>query len=639
MSDVQQQVSQENISKDKPISPTQQKRSDSPMSTGGLQHGKQQSPIQSHQGQQQQGLQGQQQGQQIEKPDRSVSPKNVHQESLSQGGKSLNDISPLIKGYKTCMITTRRRDGSLNSRMFRTQKRKNMNELWFVCNHDSTLEDLEHDNNVSVSYYINDSNQWVALNGTARAVKDKSHIQQAYNSEWRSLFDDLKDGTHDLSVNDPRYVLLFIDIDNYTYSKRQEASRPGRVMSSMVEKMKHPIESMKVMVQIAETTGAEQSNTRLPLVGAHSVIVGMAWKRATTSELWLGDYKWALSLRLKMVKEMKSRSDQVHLFPPATIITSLRVKGQADEEDNIFANHNQLESLNLDLLTSFTGDIMVFRTLKSRNIRVKSLDITIDMDETQQIGVHYDRILANSIQSLKIEAKGGCGEPLDEFKHVMRSVDRTMNLKSLSIKSDYLSERWYKEQYATKNNLESLPNIKLFHHMPYFGGGEIMVPLYDYLFDSVCSIPEIGVRCDPLLIKSITRKVIKSLTLEVENYRRGRRTIKRKPCSESFNRVEHLSITESRQESAEYSNIIYILRNNQKTKSIIYNYDEPTIEAKDQQHMTDLIDALNSNTTLSHFSITPSCYNLHPLYFQPLIHAINAHPTLYNKVPWIEFEK
>eukprot|EP01133_Synstelium_polycarpum_P001413 gene1413-1636_t len=237
MSDVQQQqqVSQENIAKDKSISPTQQKRSQSPVSSG-LQQGTQQSPIQSHQGL---GQQGQQQGQQIEKPDRSVSPKNVHDESLSQGGKSLNDISPLIKGFKNCMITTRRSDGSLNSRMFTTQKRKNMNELWFVCNHDSTLEDLQYDNNVSVSYYMNDTNQWVSLNGTARVSKDKSQIQQAYNNEWRSLFEDLKDGTHDLSVNDPRWVLLFIDIDNYSYSKRHEASRPGRVMSSMVEKIKH----------------------------------------------------------------------------------------------------------------------------------------------------------------------------------------------------------------------------------------------------------------------------------------------------------------------------------------------------------------------------------------------------------------
>eukprot|EP01133_Synstelium_polycarpum_P014870 gene14870-17583_t len=179
------------------------------------------------------------------------SPKGVHEECFPSGSgqesrQKTEDIFGLIKGFKNAMITTRRKDGSFNSRMVRVQKRKQMPDLYFVCNHDSTLEDIEcGDNNVSISYNNEMTSKWVAINGTARISKDRDLINKLYTKEWQGLFDNLNDGKHDCSQNDPRFTLLLIDINNFTYSKPEETARPAKVMSSFMDKVKKPFESLR----------------------------------------------------------------------------------------------------------------------------------------------------------------------------------------------------------------------------------------------------------------------------------------------------------------------------------------------------------------------------------------------------------
>eukprot|EP01133_Synstelium_polycarpum_P009170 gene9170-10761_t len=253
MSDQQQQqlsqenIAQENVAQDKPVSPSllkksspvSQQRSESPSraaaETSKSQH--QESQQQQHQ---------KSPGQQRSKDVAPISPKNVHEETIpsshQEACRKLDDYYTLIKGYKTCMITTKRQDGSLNARMIRCQKRKQISDLWFVCNHDSTLEDIEHDNQVSISYYQDGTNKWVSINGTARITKDHDQIRTAYSSEWKGLFDNLHDNVHDLTVNDPRFILIFVDVHNVTYSKPEETSY-SKVMSNVFDKVKKPFET------------------------------------------------------------------------------------------------------------------------------------------------------------------------------------------------------------------------------------------------------------------------------------------------------------------------------------------------------------------------------------------------------------
>eukprot|EP01133_Synstelium_polycarpum_P011607 gene11607-13550_t len=248
------QLSQENIPQQqaqKDVSPTQQKRSLSPTRAGeegGLESLSQQQSSgtqQSSVGQQESNIGGLQSQQSSGKQsDVQVSPKSVHEENVgsSQESSQQFDYFSLIKGFKHAMITTRRQDGTFNSRLLNVQKRKQIQDLYFVCNHDTTLEDIENDNNVSISYYRDQTNKWVAINGTARICKDRDMINKLYTKEWQGLFDNLNDGTHDCSQNDPRFVLIMIDVNNVTYSKQ---SGPTGVISSFMDKVKKPFESLR----------------------------------------------------------------------------------------------------------------------------------------------------------------------------------------------------------------------------------------------------------------------------------------------------------------------------------------------------------------------------------------------------------
>ena len=117
-----------------------------------------------------------------------------------------------IEDIGIAMMTTRRRDGHLQSRAMATQKRAEGADLWFVTLDDTPkLADLEADPHVNLSYYKDRTREWVSVSGLARITRDRAKIHELYAPDWGAWFpkgSDPRHGTRD----DPRMVLIGVTV-------------------------------------------------------------------------------------------------------------------------------------------------------------------------------------------------------------------------------------------------------------------------------------------------------------------------------------------------------------------------------------------------------------------------------------------
>jgi general stress protein 26 len=145
--------------------------------------------------------------------------------------KKLEELYELIEGIDIAMMTTRRADGRLVSRPMATQEADDEFDLWFVSSVETDkMDELEHDPSVNLAYYDGDTREWVSVSGEARICRDRETIRRLYAPDWRIWFekeDDLRDGGPD----DPRIVLIEVDVRSVVYMKRT-ASTP-RVLFEM----------------------------------------------------------------------------------------------------------------------------------------------------------------------------------------------------------------------------------------------------------------------------------------------------------------------------------------------------------------------------------------------------------------------
>ena len=117
-----------------------------------------------------------------------------------------------IDDIEIAMMTTRRRDGHLQSRAMATQKRAGGADLWFVTLDGSPkLGDLAADPHVNLSYYKDRTREWVSVSGVARTTKDRQKIHELWAPDWAAWFPKNGDPSHG-TKDDPRMVLIGVDV-------------------------------------------------------------------------------------------------------------------------------------------------------------------------------------------------------------------------------------------------------------------------------------------------------------------------------------------------------------------------------------------------------------------------------------------
>lgn len=142
--------------------------------------------------------------------------------------KKMQKLYEMIDEIETAMFTTRRRDGHLVSRPMATQARAKGADLWFVTYDEAAkLTEVTRDPHVNLSYYKDRTREWVSISGTARVVTDRKKIRELYRPDWRAWFGAEEGDDAAGTPDDPRMVLLGVDIDSAFY---MEVNKPQPVV-------------------------------------------------------------------------------------------------------------------------------------------------------------------------------------------------------------------------------------------------------------------------------------------------------------------------------------------------------------------------------------------------------------------------
>jgi general stress protein 26 len=124
----------------------------------------------------------------------------------------LQKLYALIDDIEVSMMTTRRRDGHLQSRAMATQKPASGADLWFVSAEGAgKLDDLAFDDHLNLAFYRDGNREWISVSGTAVVSRDRAKIHELYAADWKAYFPDEGDPRHG-TPDDPRMVLIGVTI-------------------------------------------------------------------------------------------------------------------------------------------------------------------------------------------------------------------------------------------------------------------------------------------------------------------------------------------------------------------------------------------------------------------------------------------
>ncbi|KAJ3342821.1 hypothetical protein HDU93_000951 [Gonapodya sp. JEL0774] len=151
--------------------------------------------------------------------------KDANLDTTTSVGKKLDDLYKLIEGIEVCMFTTRSKSGELSSRPMATQARVAGAALWFAANNlTHKFDDLSFDNHVNLAYMRQNNRDWVSVSGMAMKVDDRDMVRKLWSSDLKTWFNDLGDGVHDGSADDPRISLIFVQATSVHYAIQDRAT-------------------------------------------------------------------------------------------------------------------------------------------------------------------------------------------------------------------------------------------------------------------------------------------------------------------------------------------------------------------------------------------------------------------------------
>lgn len=120
----------------------------------------------------------------------------------------LKTIQEIMKGERTCMITTVDAEGALHSHPMTTQESQFDGSCWFIMSDKSgTATNVETNPQVNVAYAGGSS--WLSLAGTAHVVRDQAKKKELWNTFTESWFTD--------GESDPDVVLLHVETTSAQY--------------------------------------------------------------------------------------------------------------------------------------------------------------------------------------------------------------------------------------------------------------------------------------------------------------------------------------------------------------------------------------------------------------------------------------
>ena len=124
--------------------------------------------------------------------------------------KEIEHLARLIRGIKVAMLTTASADGSLRSRPMATVEAEFDGTLWFFTRADAPkVEEVQHEEQVNVSYVVADDQRYVSVSGRAVLVVDREKINELWNPLYKAWFPQ--------GLDDPQIALLRVDAEKAEY--------------------------------------------------------------------------------------------------------------------------------------------------------------------------------------------------------------------------------------------------------------------------------------------------------------------------------------------------------------------------------------------------------------------------------------
>lgn len=134
-------------------------------------------------------------------------------EEARRKGSPVRHLAELIHGVRVAMMTTARSDGSLHTRPMWSHQTKPSEfdgTLWFFTHASAPKTDeVQHDAHVSLSYASPEKDDYVAVSGRARVVRDRAKIRALWNPTLKAWFPD--------GVDDPDIALLQVTVTRAEY--------------------------------------------------------------------------------------------------------------------------------------------------------------------------------------------------------------------------------------------------------------------------------------------------------------------------------------------------------------------------------------------------------------------------------------
>lgn len=128
-----------------------------------------------------------------------------------QQQEAYDKLSELIADIQIAILTTLKDDGTLHSRPMATiQEEKFTGKLWFFTReHSAKVEEIQREQQVSLSYSRPDANSYVAISGTAQLVMKREKMEELWSPLYKAWFPE--------GLDDPELALLCITPQHLEY--------------------------------------------------------------------------------------------------------------------------------------------------------------------------------------------------------------------------------------------------------------------------------------------------------------------------------------------------------------------------------------------------------------------------------------
>lgn len=136
---------------------------------------------------------------------------------------NIQQISQLLADIDSGMLTTVDDDGSLHSRpMSKSGTLDSEPTLWFFTYRSShKVFEIEHNQQVNVSFSSYDQQRYISVSGTAELVKDPDKMQELWQPKLQTWFSQ--------GLDDPDLALLKVNIHKVDYWDHQSSFSPKTI--------------------------------------------------------------------------------------------------------------------------------------------------------------------------------------------------------------------------------------------------------------------------------------------------------------------------------------------------------------------------------------------------------------------------